>query len=285
MIDIQGLTKIYGSLHALDNVSFRIEPGSVFGLLGPNGSGKSTLLHIIMGICQPSSGHVVVDTDRNDARQHIAWLPQRRIPYSGYTVRDFCLFNASFFEDADAQKAISIAADYGIDSKARVKSLSQGNQTKVFLAMALARRPNWFLFDEPFSGLDKQSHSAVLSHLANATGEGRGGAILSTHRIESVERICDTIGILHKGRLVLSGAIDDLLESWRSVTVWTSSVADRWTEHPSIHSVESSDVSVRLITDDYRAFVSELGEQLEADVHPVSLTDIYLTLTRNKVAA
>ena len=285
MIDIQGLTKTYGGLRALDKVSFRVEPGSVFGLLGPNGSGKSTLLHAIMRICRPSSGHIVVDGAGADPRRCIAWMPQRRVPYPGYTVRELCFFNASFFDDADPEQAVSITTEYGVGANTRVDSLSQGSQTKVFLAMALARRPKWFLFDEPFEGLDPQSHAAVLAHLAAATGPDRAGAVLATHRLETVERICDTIGVLREGRLVHAGSLDDLLESWRSVTFWTSSIDDRWTAHPSIRSVDSSGVSVQLMTDDHIAFLADIGQPAAADVHPLRLTEIYLALTRSEVAA
>jgi ABC-2 type transport system ATP-binding protein len=225
MIRAESLTKRYGRETAIDRLTVAIPRGSVVAVLGPNGAGKTTLLRLLAGIIRPSAGggHVLGrDMNRQalDIRRAVALVPESKMVYAGVSVADFLAFYASFFTDADMSAAATLAGSWGVAADRRADALSRGGLTKVMLAAVLSRRPELLVLDEPTDGLDAGVAEDLWSRLMERAGGADGaGVVLATHRIDEVERVCDRVVVLGRGRLILEGELDDVRARWRHIVI------------------------------------------------------------------
>jgi ABC-2 type transport system ATP-binding protein/sodium transport system ATP-binding protein len=226
MIQVQNLSKRFplaagGELRAVDSVSFTVPAGEVYGLLGPNGAGKTTTLRMILGLLQPSSGEASIAgfsslTQAQEAKRHVGIVNANAGMYQWLSVREYLLFFADLYGVArpraeDALQRLCNVLDFRDLLDRRCITLSTGQKQRVQLARALMHDPPVLLLDEPTSGLDVFGSQIVLEYLAHLRNEGKA-AILTTHRLDESERLCDRFGLLHKGRLVCEGSLEVLRE-------------------------------------------------------------------------
>jgi ABC-2 type transport system ATP-binding protein len=216
VLELEGLTRRYGDLVALDDLSFAVREGQMFGFVGPNGAGKTTAMRIVLGVLEPDAGEVrwrgrPVDVD---TRRRFGYMPEERGLYPKMHVRDQLEYFARLHGLAPA--AAADAAAYwierlGVSERAgdRVEQLSLGNQQRVQLAAALVHDPEVLVLDEPFSGLDPVGVDVLAEVLADRAAQGIP-VIFSSHQLELVERLCEAVAIINKGRLVASGLVADL---------------------------------------------------------------------------
>jgi len=204
-----GLTRRYGDRVALDDVSFSVAPGQMFGFVGPNGAGKTTTMRIIMGVLAPDSGEVRFNGAAPD-RHRFGYMPEERGLYPKMRVRRQLAYFASLHgrDPANADKWIE---RLGLSERAgdRVEELSLGNQQRVQLAAALVHEPELLVLDEPFSGLDPVGVDVLSGVLADYAATGVP-VVFSSHQLELVERLCEAVAIISDGRLVASGTVDEL---------------------------------------------------------------------------
>jgi ABC-2 type transport system ATP-binding protein len=210
------LTKRYGDIVALDHLSLDVPGGQLFGLLGPNGAGKSTAMKVVFGLLRPDGGEVRWNgrAVRQEDRLRFGYLPEERGLYPKMRVRDQLVYFGRL-HGLDAAKATA-AADYWLErlgvaerSRDRAEALSLGNQQRVQLAAALVHDPDLLVLDEPFSGLDPVAVDALSAVLAERAAAGVS-VVFSSHQLDLVEDLCDSVAILHRGRLVLTGVVRDL---------------------------------------------------------------------------
>ena len=210
------LTKRYGPVVALDQLTLEVPPGRLFGLLGPNGAGKSTAMKVVFGLLRADGGEVrwngraVTGADR----LRFGYLPEERGLYPKMRVRDQLVYFGRLhgLGAADAaRRAEHWLERLGVAERARdrAESLSLGNQQRVQLAAALIHDPELLVLDEPFSGLDPVAVDALSAVLAERAAEGVT-VVFSSHQLDLVEDLCDSVAIVHRGRLVLSGVVHDL---------------------------------------------------------------------------
>ncbi|MEO7198435.1 MAG: ATP-binding cassette domain-containing protein [Solirubrobacterales bacterium] len=211
---------------ALDDVSFDVAPGSISGFVGPNGAGKTTTMRIVLGVLSPDHGSVRWQGQALDAesRRRIGYMPEERGLYPKMAVGRQLRFFARLhgLEDEDAAASAEKWMDrLGIAERAGdpVEELSLGNQQRVQLAAALVHGPDLLVLDEPFSGLDPVGVEVLAEVLAAETRERELPVIFSSHQLELVERLCDSVAIIKAGRLVASGGVDELREQ-RSQNHW-----------------------------------------------------------------
>jgi len=216
-IEIRGLTKVYGDKRALDGVDLTVEEGSVFGFLGPNGAGKTTTLRMLTGLAHPTSGSVrILDSSASGAtdevRRQIGFLPDVPGFYEWMTAEDFLRFAGGLFGlsgsvlDDRVGVLLDLAGLTGVDS--RIGGYSRGMKQRLGVAQALVNAPRLLMLDEPTSALDPMGRKELLDMLASL--RGRTTVFFSTHILADVERICDTVAILDKGRVVAEAPIDEL---------------------------------------------------------------------------
>ncbi len=216
-IEIAGLTKVYGEKRALDGVDLTVPTGSVFGFLGPNGAGKTTTLRVLTGLAAPSGGearvfgHDVVSAT-NQVRADIGFLPDVPGYYEWMTAPEFLRFAGSLFGiggrvlDERVEALLDLAGLAGVRQK--IGGYSRGMKQRLGVAQALINAPKLLMLDEPTSALDPIGRKEVLDMIASLGG--RTTVFFSTHILSDVERVCDTVAILHEGRVVTQAPIGEL---------------------------------------------------------------------------
>ena len=211
LVQFQNVTKKYSSKKALDNVSFTLEPGKIYGLLGPNGSGKSTAIKIINDLLQPTSGTVLVNGSKPgvESKKIISYLPDRNYLNDWMKVEDAFKLFEDFYEDFDRNRAEEMLRSLNIDSGARLKTLSKGTLEKVQLILIMARRAKLYVLDEPIAGVDPAARDYILQTILGNYGE-ESSILISTHLITDIEKVLDEVLFLQNGRIVLQGAVDDI---------------------------------------------------------------------------
>jgi ABC-2 type transport system ATP-binding protein len=218
VIEVQGLTKIYSTLTAVDDLSFSVAPGEVLGLVGPNGAGKTTTLRSIVGIVRPTRGRIQVaghDVERDPvaAKRALAFMPDEPHLFDHLTVEEHLRFTGRLFQVADADTRIpALLSELELSDKAGAlpAELSRGMKQKLTIACGLLHDPQALLFDEPLTGLDP---AGIRRMKATIVARARAGAavILSSHLLHLVEEICTRVLIIQRGRRVAVGSIAEIL--------------------------------------------------------------------------
>lgn len=218
MIEVSGLTKSYGPIHALHGISFRVKKGEVVGFLGPNGAGKSTTMKIITGSMAPSGGTAKVAgfdvfEDPVEVKKRIGYLPENPPVYGDMNVESYLAFVAKLKGVANdrvraqVEKAIE-KTDLGSVRRRLIQNLSKGYRQRVGIAQALVSDPEVLILDEPTSGLDPRQVAEVRSLIRELKGEHT--IILSTHILPEVQAMCERIIIINRGRIVAEDSLDGL---------------------------------------------------------------------------
>lgn len=226
MLEARRLTKRYGGLTALHGVSFELHPGEIVGYLGPNGSGKSTTVNLVVGLLQPSAGHVALHglrlTDDPVAyKRRIGYVPEEPFLYAHLTAAEYLMLVGRLRQIPSARLEVRIARLLQLfqlhDSRYRtMNAYSKGMRQRVLLAAALLHDPDLLVLDEPFSGLDVNAGLLFRALLRMLASEGKM-VFFSTHRFDMVERLCSRVVILAAGRIVAEERIADLGGDGRSL--------------------------------------------------------------------
>jgi ABC-2 type transport system ATP-binding protein len=213
---VDGLTKRFGTLLALDDVGFQVEPGEVVGFLGPNGAGKTTTMRAIMRLVALDAGQVTWNGDPVDEeiRQRFGYMPAERGMYPRMKVREHLVYygRLSGRRTADVERVVDGWLErLGLDGRAddTVQSLSSGNQQRVQLALALIDEPDLLVLDEPFSGLDPVA-AAMLGDVVREQVDRGAALLLSSHQLDLVADVCTAVVIVDRGRVVLRGDVAEL---------------------------------------------------------------------------
>lgn len=224
MLEIDSLTKRYGSVVALDGATFSAAPGRIVGFLGPNGAGKTTTIKMLLGIIYPSSGEgYVLGKEIGDTAVHrvISYLPERPYYYEHMTGMELLRFYDSLFGNHDQQKCQRLLEKVNLaaDASKTISQYSKGMQQRVGLAQSLLNDPKLMFLDEPTAGLDPIAHREIRDLILSARDEGRT-VFISSHELSEVELICDRVAIINKGKLEAQGKLSELLKGGRmEVTV------------------------------------------------------------------
>lgn len=216
-IQASALTKVYGQKRALDAVDLTVEEGSIFGFLGPNGAGKTTMLRLMTGLARPTSGFIRVlghdvASAGNTVRAEIGFLPDVPTFYGWMTAGDFLRFAGSLFGLGGAvlnervEMLLDLAGLGGLNEK--IGGYSRGMKQRLGVAQALINAPRLLMLDEPTSALDPMGRKDVLEMIVSL--RGRTTVFFSTHILGDVERVCDAVAILDRGRVVAQAPIDEL---------------------------------------------------------------------------
>jgi beta-exotoxin I transport system ATP-binding protein len=214
VIDARELTKSYGRHRGIENLTFSVQPGEVFGFLGPNGAGKTTTIRTLMDFIRPTGGSVTVfglDTRAGgiEIRRRVGYLPGELELYERMTARDLLRFLGNLRGGVPDRQMRELADRLGADLSRRVGELSSGNKQKIGLIQAFMHRPQLAILDEPTAGLDPLVQHELHGLIREITGEGRT-VFLSSHVLPEVEALCHRVGIIREGRLVAVEEIDAL---------------------------------------------------------------------------
>lgn len=287
MLTVDRLEKSFGEVRALDDCSLEVKSGQMLGLLGPNGAGKTTLMRAVFGLIRPDGGAVTWHGSPIDAttRRRFGYMPEERGLYPKLEVRWQLVYLARLH--GMSERAAGTAADRWLEqfllsdrATSRVNELSHGNQQRVQLISALIHEPELVILDEPFAGLDpiaSEFMAGVLAELAS-----RGTAILfSSHQLDVVEDLCREVVIMHRGHVVLEGAIDELRAA--SDTRYVEAIGEdtSWvTDLPGADIVHRSDGRARVRLQDATTLESVAGALARSGVtqfvfEPPPLSEVF----------
>lgn len=224
LLEAHDVSKKFGKFTALNNVSIAVPRGSIFGLLGPNGAGKTTLIRVVNQITMPDSGHVILD---NEALQphhikDIGYLPEERGLYKSMKVGEQALYLAQLkgLSKSEAKTRLKYwfdRLDIGDWWNKKIQELSKGMAQKIQFVVTVLHQPKLLIFDEPFSGFDPINANIIKDEILRLKEEG-ATVIFSTHRMESVEELCDHIALIHQSNKILDGKLIDIKKAYKTNT-------------------------------------------------------------------
>jgi len=230
---VEHLTKSYGSLQALKNVSLDVKEGEFFGLLGPNGAGKTTLISILAGLCRPDSGRAFVmgtnvQTNFIEARRLLGVVPQELVFDPFFTVRETLRFQSGYFgirNNDDWIDEIMTHLDLSSKANSNMRSLSGGMKRRVLVAQALVHRPPVIVLDEPTAGVDVELRQSLWKFISRLNQDGHT-ILLTTHYLEEAESLCGRIAMLKSGQVVALDTTQNLLARYGAHKVQAGQEAD-----------------------------------------------------------
>lgn len=226
ILEIQNLTKYYGKIKGIENVSISLSEGEIFGFIGPNGAGKSTTIRSIMNLINKTSGKVLIEGkefDKNDVqiKEMIGYLPSEIYLYDDLTVREMLDYHEKFFKKAIHKRRNDLVKVLQLDESKKIEDLSLGNLKKLGIVLAFMHEPKILILDEPTSGLDPIMQNVFYDLLKDEKRKGTT-VFYSTHILSEVSKICDRVGIIKNGQLVQIEKTDELLKKSLTFVTVTS---------------------------------------------------------------
>jgi ABC-2 type transport system ATP-binding protein len=216
MLEVKRISKKFGSTVAVDDISFEVQPGKIFGLLGPNGAGKTTTMRMILNIVKPSSGQIIFNGNKSlsDLYNLVGYLPEERGLYKKSVVKDFILYFASLkgMKKSEAKSKLDKwLKKLGIlDLRfRRINELSKGNQQKIQFITSIIHDPKILILDEPFTGFDPINQQEIKDLIFDFANAGKI-IILSTHLMDTAEKLCSEILLINKGKEISKGELTDI---------------------------------------------------------------------------
>ena len=213
ILECKQLTKSYGKIQALSNVSLTIEPGKIVGLLGPNGSGKTTLIKMANGLITWDSGELLIGgmAPGRETKAMVSYLPERTYLADWMSVRQLLDFFCDFYADFRRQRAEEMLHHLNIDETMRIRQMSKGTREKVQLILVMSREAKLYLLDEPIGGVDPATRDYIL-HTIIGNYNPEASVVISTHLIADVEQILDQVIFISQGQIVLERSVDEIRE-------------------------------------------------------------------------
>ncbi len=225
---LEQVSKRFGETQAADNISFEVQSGEIFGLLGPNGAGKTTTIRMMLDILRPDNGRIAIfgGPMTEEKKNQIGYLPEERGLYADQKLMDVILYLASL-KGMDKRTAVAAAETYlkQLDlwqhKDKKISALSRGMHQKAQFIVTVLHDPDLIIVDEPFSGLDPVNTELIRQMILGLRDQGKA-IIMSTHQMHQVEAMCDRIVLIHRGRIVLEGAVDAVRRQFAGNTVEVS---------------------------------------------------------------
>lgn len=239
MIAVKNVTKIFDGFTALDDVSFEIGEGCVYGLVGSNGSGKSTLLRLMAGVYTAEDGSVTIDGaasfDNPLIKSQVAFLGDTPYFLPQSDLKEMAALYRGMYATFDDEVYRHLLQTFPLDEKARLSTFSKGMQRQAALILALSTKPRYILLDEAFDGLDVVMRKVLANIIMDGVAERGMTAVIASHNLRELENVCDHIGVIHNGKMVSSGSVDSVKGNIHKIQVVLNSV-------PSLSAFEGLNV-------------------------------------------
>jgi ABC-2 type transport system ATP-binding protein len=282
------LSKSFDAKRVLHDVSFAVEPGDVVGVLGKNGAGKTTLLELVLGFTPASAGRVEVFGHESyklpgSVKKRVGFVPQQDELVGKLSAADQIKLVRSFYSSWDDGLIDRLVATWGIDLRARVKSMSVGERQKLSIVLALGHRPDLLILDEPVASLDPLARRHFLEQIVEVAADGNRSVVFSSHIVSDIERLANRIWIIKDGRLHWRGDFDELKDSVVRVHLRLNGRPLNGTSIPNALSIEHGDGYATAVV---HGWTPELEEQIAAltgatlEVEGLALEDIFLAMHR-----
>lgn len=223
MINVRGIHKTFEKDKILNDVSFTVDQGSIYGLLGSNGAGKTTLMRIIAGILKPDDGQLLVLEEsvfeNVSIKKRMVFVPDALYYLPQYTVRQMANYYRNLYDGWDEDRYVKLKESFNLDENKKISQFSKGMQRQVAFWLSLSIKPDVLILDEPFDGLDAVMRKKVRSLIIQDVADREMTVLISSHNLREVEDICDHVGILHDGHILLERDLDELKADVHKVQV------------------------------------------------------------------
>jgi len=304
MLAVKNLNKRYGRYQAVTDLNFEVTEGEIFGFVGPNGAGKTTTMKIMCGLLRATSGEITLDgvdviTHSKRIKEKIGYMPDFFGVYDDLKVNEYLEFYASIYNiKGQARKKITDdlleLVDLGSKREAYVDSLSRGMKQRLCLARSLVHNPRLLVLDEPASGMDPRARVEMKEILKNLKGMGKT-IIISSHILSELAELCTSIGIIDKGRMIISGSVDEIMQQVYSKKIIKVKVIDRLDdalmilkEYPFIDKVVFGEDTIKASFDGGEDEMSRVLSSLVGKGIPVisfaqmdgNLEDVFMKVTK-----
>lgn len=217
MIEVRNVMKEFDGFRALDNMNMTVQTGSVYGLVGPNGAGKSTIIRHLTGIYRQDAGEIKIDGapvfENPEVKSRIAYIPDDIFYYANASIREMMDFYRSIYPHFDAERFKKLADVFGLDPKRQMRRLSKGMQKQAAFWIAVSLRPEILILDEPVDGLDPVMRRQIWSIIMADVAENGTTVLVSSHNLRELEDVCDSVGIMNKGKIMIERSLNELQEN------------------------------------------------------------------------
>ena len=217
MIEVRNVMKEFDGFRALDDMSMTVPTGAVYGLVGPNGAGKSTIIRHLTGIYRQDAGEITIDGahvfENPEVKSRIAYIPDDIFYYANASIREMMDFYRSIYPHFDAERFKKLADVFGLDPKRQMRRLSKGMQKQAAFWIAVSLRPEILILDEPVDGLDPVMRRRIWSIIMADVAENGTTVLVSSHNLRELEDVCDSVGIMNKGKIMLERSLNELQEN------------------------------------------------------------------------
>ncbi len=282
MIEVKGITKRFGDFTALDELTLTVPTGSVYGLVGPNGSGKSTIIRHITGIYRPNSGEILIDGEpvyENPAvKARIAYIPDDVFYFNNASMKDMAKFYKGIYPNFSMDRFNALLEIFPLDPKRPIRRFSKGMQKQAAFVLCMAMQPDIMVLDEPIDGLDPVMRRQVWSLLMSDIAERGTTVLVSSHNLRELEDVCDHVGILDHGKLLLERSLSEMQENICKILI----ALPDGVELPEGADILHKSATGKLLTLIVRGKQAELTEffgkaqPLFMDAVPLTLEEIFI---------
>lgn len=281
LIEINGLSKTFGEMVALKDININFREGNLHGIVGVNGSGKSTLLKCITGVYKGEGNVVKIDGqevyNNNSIKERLAYIEDENNFFNGYRVSEVLRFYKLTYPNFSMEMFNELNKCFNINTKARVRRLSKGQKMRLSIMLGLSIQPKVIVLDEPTNGLDPIIRNKFLNILVDYVYDKGATAIIASHNLSELERMCDSITLLDSGQIRYSLTLDDLKQKVKKMQVMFNGEVE--INHPSIVSIEKIGRVHYLVTNNYDSsivrYIESLGASFVEEVG-MSLEDMFL---------
>lgn len=284
MIEAQRLTKSFGSYKVLDELNLKVEKASVYGLLGPNGAGKTTLIKHLTGLYRQDQGTVTVADqpvyENPQVKGQIIYIPDDLYFFSQASIAETARFYSKIYPDWNWQRYEQLNQVFPIDSKRRVIKLSKGMQKQVAFWLGISAMPKVMILDEPVDGLDPVMRKKVWNLILQDVEERQVSVLVSSHNLRELEDVCDHIGILHKGKIVVERELDDMKsEVHKFQLAFAGDIPEGFLEGAEVlYRTRTGSILLLIARGDKQELLRRMkaAQPLILDVLPLTLEEIFI---------
>ena len=284
MIEVKNVTKTFGDFKSLDEMTLTAKKGSVYGLIGPNGAGKTTIIKNIMGIYTPDSGSISIAGEpvyeNPSLKQRVIYISDDLFFFAGYSIKAMAGYYAGMYENWSWERYESLKEVFKIDDKRKVKRLSKGMQKQVAFWLGICAKPDVMILDEPVDGLDPVMRRNVWKILLQDVAESEMTVLVSSHNLRELEDICDHVGIVHNGKVVLEKSLDDAKGNIHKIQVaFEGEIPEALPNELSVLHTESiGRVHMLIVKGDSDSIKAKIKEYnpIICDVLPLSLEEVFI---------
>ena len=285
MIEIKELSKNFDDFPALKKLTLHVGKGSIYGLIGVNGSGKTTLLKHLTGILKPDAGDVLVDGealyDNAEVKQRTAFIPDELYFFGNYNIRSMARFYSRVYKNWNAERFEAMLKDFALPENKRVGKFSKGMQKQAAFILTMSTMPEYLVLDEPIDGLDPLVRRKVWHYVVEDVAERQMTVLVSSHNLREMEDICDSIGIVSAGQVVIERELDDLKSDVHKVQVALPEGADCKSLEAKLHVLtheKRGSIDLYICRDSRETIedVFRTADPSVLDILPLTLEEIFI---------